>query len=137
MATWTTKYRKDDMRFEANRLTSFKIWNVPGVSPEDLAASGFYCLTPITVKCAFCHIVLTGWREGNMPLAVHTYEEQFCSYLMKKDDRNVPINNRDYLEEMFVKYSHPENTPSKYKLHKYYQLLEHRTGLEYLEKGEL
>lgn len=137
MATWSFKFSKDDMRFEANRLATFNIWDVEGVSVDELAASGFYCLNSKTVKCPFCQIVLSGWRVGNFPLAVHYFEQLFCPYLFGRDVGNVPINDRDYLEEISVKYSKPENAPSKHKLHENYQLLEHRTGLENLEKGEL
>jgi len=63
-------------------------WPKSFISTEELAESGFYCLRDQdTVQCAFCHLVLTEFKSGNIPSEEHRKYSPSCKYLngLEKD----------------------------------------------------
>jgi len=83
-----------DYRSEAARLASFLSWDVPYISPTDLARAGFYSLNQHdSCKCAFCHNCVGDWVEGDDPMTEHSNLFPLCSFVQGQDVGNVPIGS--------------------------------------------
>lgn len=64
------------------RLKTFVDWPVPFLSPEILAANGFYYLgRGDEVRCAFCKVEIMGWVEGDDPVKDHHKWAPKCPFL--------------------------------------------------------
>ncbi|XP_077257627.1 death-associated inhibitor of apoptosis 1-like isoform X1 [Temnothorax americanus] len=82
-----------DYRFESARLNSFGDWPVPFVDPKKLAAAGFfYTKQKDAVKCFMCSIVLSGWVDGDDPMAEHQRWSGRCRFVRSLPCGNVPID---------------------------------------------
>lgn len=65
-----------------NRLDSFKShWKVKGITPQQMAESGFYYLGPgDRVRCLFCSIEIDQWEPKDDPLTEHKRVSPLCSF---------------------------------------------------------
>lgn len=81
------------LRFERNRLATFKKWpSGAKVSPADLAKSGFsYTGSGDRVQCVFCKGILRNWEEGDRPHIEHRKHFPRCSLVLGIDSGNVPL----------------------------------------------
>lgn len=66
----------------ADRLASFSMWSPGPVSFEDLAAAGFYAVTPFgrpdVVRCFHCGVLDGLWTSGADPLTRHVTLSPTC-----------------------------------------------------------
>lgn len=83
-------------RLEANRLNTFVNWPADSpVSPEDLAAAGFYylgrsnddvnCCHEDEVRCAFCKVQIMNWKAGDRPYDDHVKYAPQCPYVRQQN----------------------------------------------------
>jgi len=83
-----------DYRSEAARLASFLSWDVPFISPADLARAGFYSLNQHdSCKCAFCNNCVGDWVEGDDPMTEHSNLFPMCGFVLGHDVGNIPITS--------------------------------------------
>jgi len=88
-----------DYRSEAARLASFTNWDVPFISPEDLAKAGFYSLNQLdSCKCAFCHNCVGDWVEGDDPMTEHASLFPMCSFVQGHEVGNIPLSEEQVPE---------------------------------------
>lgn len=81
-----------DYRFESFRLQSFNNWTVAHVSPEALAAAGFYYVGPDDkVRCFCCSIEIGRWAVNDDPLVEHISWSSRCRFALNLPCGNVPI----------------------------------------------
>lgn len=81
-----------DYRLESSRLQSFDNWPVSYVSPETLAAAGFYYIGPDDkVRCFCCSIEIGRWTENDDPLEEHKFWSSRCRFALNLPCGNVPL----------------------------------------------
>jgi len=106
------------MRYEKNRLRTFKNWPIDHVTPEDLSKAGFYYLLESDlVRCFECKLVLFNWEEDDQPVYEHFKNNVKCRLMNGNDVGNVPIDRsrtpNDLLRELidFSEFRHvpPDN----------------------------
>jgi len=78
------------MRFEINRLLSFKNWKYP--SPESLSKYGFFCIGNGRAQCFCCRGIVKDWEETDDALEEHERHFPRCPFIMEYNVYNVPIN---------------------------------------------
>jgi len=122
-----------DYRSEAARLASFSSWNVPFISPSDLARAGFYSLNQHdSCKCAFCFNCVGDWVEGDDPMTEHSNLFPLCRFVQGLEVGNIPIGSDPVSEELLPPtspghdetglrwtggHTEPNTTPEKGKGH--------------------
>ena len=81
------------LRFERNRLATFKKWpSGAKVSAADLAKCGFsYTGSGDRVQCVFCKGILRNWEEGDRPHIEHRKHFPRCALVLGIDSGNVPL----------------------------------------------
>ena len=81
------------LRFERNRLATFKKWpSGAKVSATDLAKCGFaYTGSGDRVQCVFCKGILRNWEEGDRPHIEHRKHFPRCPLVLGIDSGNVPL----------------------------------------------
>ena len=81
------------LRFERNRLATFKKWpSGAKVSAADLAKSGFtYTGSGDRVQCVFCKGILRNWEEGDRPHIEHRKHFPRCPLVLGMEKGNVPL----------------------------------------------
>ena len=86
-------YTPKSLYFEKERRKTFIDWPIPHIiSPDDLAANGFYYLRQKDyVCCIFCDGMLYDWKKGNIVKLEHENHFPHCSVL--KPVGNVPLGN--------------------------------------------
>lgn len=83
---------KGDYRKEQERLDTFINWPLPWLSPEELAADGFYYLgRNDQCVCVFCRGILMKWEEGDSPRGEHTRFYPNCPFINNKPVGNIPL----------------------------------------------
>lgn len=90
------------MKFEKNRLRTFKNWPLDFVTPSDLAKAGFYyLLTSDLVRCFECKITLFNWELGDQAILEHYKNNPKCHLINGYQVGNVPIDRTplDVLQE--------------------------------------
>lgn len=81
------------MKYERNRLRTFKNWPSDNVTPADLAKVGFYyLLTGDFVRCFECKIILHKWDLGDQPILEHYKNNPRCHLVNGYEVGNVPID---------------------------------------------
>ena len=81
------------MRFEKNRIRTFKNWPVSFVTPLDLSKAGFYyLLNNDLVRCFECKITLFNWELGDLPILEHYKNNPKCELLNGYNVGNVQID---------------------------------------------
>ncbi|AII15894.1 IAP [Penaeus monodon nudivirus] len=74
----------DKLRFEHERLKTFKNWPALYVSPKELAKNGFYYTgVEDVVMCFYCGIGLHHWFK-EVPAIEHRYNNSECDLLNNK-----------------------------------------------------
>lgn len=81
------------LRFERNRLATFKKWpSGAKVSAADLAKAGFtYTGSGDRVQCVFCKGILRNWEEGDRPHIEHRKHFPRCPLILGIEKGNVPL----------------------------------------------
>ena len=81
------------LRFERNRLATFKKWpSGAKVSAADLAKSGFsYTGSGDRVQCVFCKGILRNWEVGDRPHIEHRKHFPRCPLVLGIEKGNVPL----------------------------------------------
>lgn len=70
------------LRFEKNRLKTFKNWNVENVFDSILAKIGFYYIGPTDwVKCYFCDVEIGMWDPKVNPVDQHLKWSSNCNLM--------------------------------------------------------
>ena len=84
-----------NMRYEQQRLASFREWSKPEISVERLAANGFFFLgRDDCVKCAFCKVVLKDWmKEDNIEHKHRLHSQNKCAFLRGARTDNIPLGD--------------------------------------------
>jgi len=81
------------MRFEKNRLRTFKNWPLSFVTPSELSKAGFYYLLHSDqVRCFECKITLFNWEQGDRAITEHFNNNTRCKLLNGYDVGNVAID---------------------------------------------
>ncbi|XP_042855273.1 baculoviral IAP repeat-containing protein 7-B-like [Penaeus japonicus] len=81
-----------DYRIEQERLDTFKNWPLSWLSPEELAADGFYYLgKKDQTMCAFCRGIIMKWESEDTPRGEHTSYYPNCPFINNKQVGNVPL----------------------------------------------
>ena len=77
-----------DIRYEQQRLASFRGWPTPKISVERLAENGFFYIgREDCVKCEFCKLVLKDWlKEDNVEHEHRLHSQNKCAFLRGKTD---------------------------------------------------
>uniref|UniRef100_A0A6V7KQN5 Uncharacterized protein n=1 Tax=Bracon brevicornis TaxID=1563983 RepID=A0A6V7KQN5_9HYME len=76
------------------RLDSYKDWPTSFISPERLAAAGFYYTGEDDhVKCYECGIEIFDWDEGDDPISDHQRWRPACRFLRQ----NISTDNNPHL----------------------------------------
>ena len=86
-------YDLSKLRYEKNRLETFKRWSRHiKVSPQDLAKAGFF-FTGLAdrVMCVFCKGALRNWDEGDVPIFEHRKHFPKCRLVLGIEIGNVPM----------------------------------------------
>ncbi|KAJ6647353.1 Death-associated inhibitor of apoptosis 2 [Pseudolycoriella hygida] len=64
--------RREDIKNEQVRLSTFRNWPISHILPATLAKAGFFYYNDSDrVSCAWCHGVIGKWEEGDDPFAEH------------------------------------------------------------------
>ena len=83
------------MKFEKNRLRTFKNWPLDYMTPGELAKAGFYyLLTSDLVRCFECKITLFKWELGDRAILEHYKNNPKCPLINGYDVGNVPIDRK-------------------------------------------
>jgi hypothetical protein len=78
-------WRNAGMGSEGRRLMSFKTWPHSFLLKEQFTLAGFYYTGfSDTVKCPFCALALSKWKEGMVPMYEHHYWKSSCRFLLNK-----------------------------------------------------
>lgn len=95
--TFQTTLNIDDppqFNYERERLKTFENWQVTFISPQDMAAAGFYFLErEDIVRCAFCGVEVGSWVEGDDPMDDHKRWSPLCKFMKNLPVGNVPLNS--------------------------------------------
>jgi len=93
------------MRFEKNRLRTFKNWPHSFITPSELSKAGFYYLFNSDQVCCFdCKLVLSNWKNGDKAIAEHYANSNRCKLINGYNVGNVTIDRtplellRDYID---------------------------------------
>lgn len=81
------------LRFERNRLETFKNWPTTAcVSSTELAKQGFfYTGSADRVQCIFCKGILRNWEVGDRPHIEHRKHFPRCPFVLGMNIGNVPL----------------------------------------------
>ena len=81
------------LRFERNRLETFKKWPTNAcVSAAELAKQGFHFTGPKDrVQCVFCKGILRNWDTGDRPHIEHRKHFPRCPFVLGLKIGNVPL----------------------------------------------
>nr|AHC55308.1 inhibitor of apoptosis protein [Palaemon carinicauda] len=91
----------DSLRYEKERLETFIEWPIPWLSPEDLAADGFYYLrTNDHCACVFCRGIVGAWEVGDTPRGEHTRHFPHCPFIRGQPVGNVPLKHSEILDKL-------------------------------------
>lgn len=92
-ADWKEKmFFRRKLNIEANRLKTFRNWNVCFIEKNQLALLGFYYYGQSDiVKCFFCGLKLGSWEDGDDVLNDHRRWSPLCSLIRRGETNNVPI----------------------------------------------
>ena len=81
------------MRYERNRLRTFKNWPSHFVTPGDVSKAGFYYLsTGDLVRCFECKVQLNRWEPGDQAILEHYKNSSQCPLINGYEVGNVPID---------------------------------------------
>lgn len=84
---------EEDMKVESKRIKTFSSsWPHKFLSPEALAAAGFYFVRDDIVRCPFCKIEVGRWEEEDIPKKEHRRWSGNCPFIRGIPCGNVPIN---------------------------------------------
>lgn len=101
-----------DLKVIENRLETYGNWPIDFITPEQLAAAGFYYLNvDDQVKCAFCGGIIGHWEVNDQPLSEHRKFFPDCPIVRSQEQRD---------EEMGIQTVRTPNRPE-------YSTLESRT----------
>lgn len=82
-----------ELNVEADRLKTFKNWDVAFISKHTLALLGFYKFAPSDmVKCYFCGVEIGMWEENDDVLVEHMRWSPSCSLIRRNQTNNIPIS---------------------------------------------
>lgn len=86
------------MKFECERLNTFKNWSKDFIKPSDLAKAGFFYACENSeftdrVKCAFCRGVLHSWEFRDDPIKEHRRAFTTCPFVISMETGNIPIRS--------------------------------------------
>lgn len=90
------------MKYEKNRLRTFKNWPIDFITPEELSKAGFYYLLETDhVRCFECKITLFNWEIDDRAIIEHYRKSVKCRLLNGYDVGNVSIDRTplDLLKE--------------------------------------
>lgn len=81
-----------NFKSECERLASFIEWQHEFITPEELAASGFYYSGfADAVVCAFCQAGVYRWVPGDNAASDHKRFAPYCPFLLGRPVGNIPI----------------------------------------------
>ena len=89
------------LRYEKERLETFIEWPIPWLSPEELAADGFYYLRTLDhCACFFCRGIIGVWEEGDTPRGEHTRHFPQCPFVKGRPVGNIPLRHSAILDKL-------------------------------------
>lgn len=90
-----TETEDEILTSEFNRLMTFQDWPLSSpVDKYDLAATGFYCVSPSSniVRCYACKVEVEDWNLGDRPKKKHQVLKATCPHLRGDENaENVPL----------------------------------------------
>ncbi|KAG7158520.1 inhibitor of apoptosis-like 1, partial [Homarus americanus] len=90
-------------RFEKERLDTFVDWPLLSswISPEDLAAAGFYYLRNKDLcACYFCQGIVGDWKEDDTPLQKHCRLYPHCPFVKNQPTANINLGQSCILDQI-------------------------------------
>ncbi|KAG7156056.1 death-associated inhibitor of apoptosis 2-like 9, partial [Homarus americanus] len=90
-------------RFEKERLDTFVDWPLLSswISPEDLAAAGFYYLRNKDLcVCYFCQGIVGDWKEDDTPLQKHCRLYPHCPFVKNQPTANINLGQSCILDQI-------------------------------------
>lgn len=98
-------YESLDFRFEEDRLNSFDGWPLTYLTPNTMAAAGFYYLKKEDYVRAFCcGIIVHEWLENEDPLADHMKWSPNCRFVKNRTTEGQDEHNECEEENANMKY---------------------------------
>ncbi|KAG7177450.1 death-associated inhibitor of apoptosis 2-like 3, partial [Homarus americanus] len=97
-----TFYNTRVFRFEKERLDTFIDWPLSlWISPEDLAAAGFYYLRNKDLyACYFCGGVIGDWEKDDTPLGEHCRLFRHCPFVRNQPTANINLGQSCILDQI-------------------------------------
>lgn len=104
------------MQFERERVKTFRGWPVASLTPQSMAAAGFYYIGyGDEVRCAFCKVELSVWRPVTNPKAEHKKYAPQCKFvrgLVDADGGVIPQRTRSQLLHSHAEMMATESIPN-------------------------
>nr|BDT63158.1 MAG: baculoviral IAP repeat-containing protein [Sicyonia whispovirus] len=98
------------LRFEKERLDTYIDWPIEWLTPEDLAADGFYYLrTADHCACVFCRGIIGSWEIGDTPRGEHQRHFPHCPFLRGQPVGNVSISHSSILTKLQSQENPPDS----------------------------
>lgn len=91
---------------ELSRLNTFIGFENSNIDVKELALYGFYFFQkPDIVKCAFCHVTIGNFKNGDTSFDIHLKYSPNCPLLVKRrPTQNIPINSTIFKEMNISSY---------------------------------
>ncbi|KAG7174041.1 death-associated inhibitor of apoptosis 2-like 6 [Homarus americanus] len=88
--------------FEKERLDTFVDWPQSSwISPEDLAAAGFYYLRNKDLcACYFCQGIVGDWEKDDTPLGEHNKHFPHCPFVRNQPTANINLGQSCILDQI-------------------------------------
>ena len=84
------------VKSEEIRRKTFHNWPVKFIDKNYLAAAGFYYTNfKDVVCCAFCHVRLGQWKQGDSPFEEHNRWSPSCAYMKGLFVGNIPVGSNN------------------------------------------
>jgi hypothetical protein len=80
------------MKYEKNRIESFRNWPVPFVNVRELAQNGFYYIDyKDVVECTFCNVQVHDWEADDVIANEHKRWAPYCPLVRRIETDNIPL----------------------------------------------
>ena len=93
----------DSLKYEKERLHTFIEWPIHWISPEQLAADGFYYLREHdNCACIFCNGIVGGWEKEDTVRGEHKKHFPNCPFITGRAVGNLPLSHSAILDKLVL-----------------------------------
>jgi hypothetical protein len=83
------------MKFEKNRIESFRNWSVPYIDVREMASNGFYYIEyKDVVECTFCNIQVHDWEADDDIANEHKRWAPYCPFARGLKTDNIELQSK-------------------------------------------